>query len=68
MWPRLVILDLDLTLWDNPDISKTSPPYRRVVKDAIMDSKGVVICLNKRVPRESPQKGSDAGYCQLERA
>ncbi len=37
---RLLILDLDKTLWSHPDISSTNPPYRRVSEDAIADSHG----------------------------
>ncbi|MGC9147241.1 magnesium-dependent phosphatase-1 [Infirmifilum uzonense] len=43
---RLLILDLDRTLWSHPDISTTSPPYRRVSDEELVDSNGEVIKLN----------------------
>ncbi|QOJ79077.1 magnesium-dependent phosphatase-1 [Infirmifilum lucidum] len=43
---KLLILDLDRTLWSHPDISSTSPPYRRVSEDAVTDSHGNTIRLN----------------------
>lgn len=44
---RVVILNLDLTLWDHPDISRTRPPYQPVGDDAILDSAGVRIRLRE---------------------
>lgn len=43
---RLLILDLDRTLWSHSDITTTSPPYRRVSEDSIVDSSGEEIRLN----------------------
>lgn len=42
---RLVAVDLDLTLWDHPDISSTSPPFERVGRDSIVDSEDSLITL-----------------------
>lgn len=38
-------MDLDNTLWDHPDVSSTTPPYRRVDADTVADSQGSVIKL-----------------------
>lgn len=43
---KLLILDLDKTLWSHPDITMTSPPYLRVSDDGITDSRGEAITLN----------------------
>ncbi len=42
----LVATDLDLTLWDHPDISSAKPPFRRVGRDSIADSEGACIALH----------------------
>ncbi len=42
---KLFVFDLDLTLWEHPDISSTSPPYRRLSRDVIVDSTGEVVKL-----------------------
>jgi len=41
-WNRkyMVVIDLDETLWDHPDVTKTNPPYRRVGRLSIVDSNG----------------------------
>ncbi len=41
----LVILDLDLTLWDHPDASSLSPPFRRTGRDSASDSSGIEVRL-----------------------
>jgi len=42
---KLVVFDLDNTLWDHPDVSSTTPPYWRVGLDEIADSRGERIRL-----------------------
>ncbi len=37
---KLLVLDLDGTLWDHLDISSTKPPYVRLDDDLIEDSEG----------------------------
>ncbi|PLJ77402.1 magnesium-dependent phosphatase-1 [Infirmifilum sp. SLHALR2] len=43
---KVLILDLDRTLWSHHDVTTTVPPYRRVSEDAVVDSRGDVIRLN----------------------
>ena len=43
---RLVILDLDRTLWDHGDASDLVRPFRRVAEDAIEDRHGVRVTLS----------------------
>ncbi|MEZ0346360.1 MAG: magnesium-dependent phosphatase-1 [Infirmifilum sp.] len=57
---RLLILDLDNTLWSHHDISRTEPPYRRISQDTIVDSMGETIKLNPcaaQVLSEAKNKG-----------
>ncbi len=42
---RLVILDLDLTLWDHRNVTALVRPFRRVGDDAIADQDGVRVSL-----------------------
>lgn len=42
---RLVVLDCDLTLWDNPDVTALARPFRRVDEDAVEDREGVRVTL-----------------------
>lgn len=42
---RLVILDLDLTLWDHRNVTALARPFRRVGDDAIEDQSGVRVSL-----------------------
>ncbi len=46
MGVRLVILDLDLTLWDHWNVSVLRRPFRRVADDAIEDQEGVRVSLH----------------------
>ena len=46
---RLIVFDLDLTLWDHSDISVTTPPYRRLDEDLMVDASGVPIRLRQGV-------------------
>lgn len=39
----LLLLDLDGTLWDHPDISTLKPPFKRVGELVIVDSEGVEV-------------------------
>lgn len=41
----LLLLDLDGTLWNHLDISTLNPPFKRVRKGVIVDSKGVRVEL-----------------------
>ncbi len=43
---KLLILDLDKTLWSHHNVTDTSPPYRRVAEDTVVDSRGEVVRLN----------------------
>ena len=45
----LLLVDLDGTLWDNLDISSLTPPFTRIGKDEIADSRGVRVKLNSEV-------------------
>jgi len=47
---KVVIYDLDGTLWDHLDISSLSPPFTRVDRYTIMDSSGVEVRLYPDVP------------------
>ena len=51
MRPRydLLILDLDLTVWDHEDASSLEPPYRRISEDSAADSRGTVLRLRPGV-------------------
>ncbi len=51
MRPRydLLILDLDLTVWDHEDASSLVPPYKRISDDAAADSWGTVVRLRPGV-------------------
>ncbi len=42
---RLVILDLDLTLWDHKNVTALVRPFRRIDDDAIEDQSGVRVTL-----------------------
>jgi len=41
---RLLVFDLDGTLWDHWDASRLNPPYR-FSGDCLFDSKGEILCL-----------------------
>lgn len=41
---RLLVLDLDGTLWDHEDASRLKPPYR-FSGDCLFDSRGEMLCL-----------------------
>jgi magnesium-dependent phosphatase-1 len=43
---RLIILDLDGTIWSHKDISSTSPPFTRINDDVVVDSGSNVIKLD----------------------
>ncbi len=46
---RLLMLDLDRTVWDHPDVTSTSPPYVKV-GDHVVDGRGEHIRLLPGVP------------------
>lgn len=57
---KLLILDLDRTLWDHPDISQASPPFRRVERRVAEDSRGTVVRLRdcaEELLRHAKQSG-----------
>lgn len=41
----LIILDLDLTLWDHEDASSLTPPFERRGEDSAADSSGELVTL-----------------------
>jgi len=43
---KLVVLDLDGTLWDHPDVSTLTPPFRRVDHDSALDVEGGLVRLH----------------------
>lgn len=45
MGVRLVILDLDLTLWDHRNVTGLARPFRRAGGDAVTDQAGVRVSL-----------------------
>ncbi len=47
---KVVILDLDMTLWNHPDVSSMVPPFKRVGNMKIVDSEGNLLVLNDCVP------------------
>jgi magnesium-dependent phosphatase-1 len=49
MRAKLLILDLDMTLWDCPDISLATPPFRRVGEGVAVDAEGTVVRLRECV-------------------
>jgi len=48
---RLVILDLDLTLWDHRNVTGLARPFCRVNDDAVEDERGVRVSLYPGVRR-----------------
>lgn len=44
MRAKLLILDLDMTLWDCPDISLATPPFRRIGEGVAVDAEGSPAC------------------------
>jgi len=42
---RLVILDLDLTLWDHWNVTALARPFRRISDEAVEDERGVRVSL-----------------------
>lgn len=48
---KLIVFDLDGTLWDHEDASQLSPPLRRISEDVIVDSKGERLQLHPNVRR-----------------
>jgi len=45
MGVRLVILDLDLTLWDHRNVTGLARPFRRAGADTVVDQAGVRVSL-----------------------
>lgn len=43
----LLLVDLDGTLWDHPDISQVVPPFKKLDPHTIMDSNNTVVQLHK---------------------
>jgi len=48
---RLVILDLDLTLWDHRNVTGLARPFRRISDEAVEDERGVRVSLYPGVRR-----------------
>lgn len=46
---KLVILDCDKTLWDHEDVSAMSPPFIKISKNSLIDSKGSKLTLHEGV-------------------
>ncbi len=46
---RLLMIDLDRTLWDHPDVTSTVPPYVKI-GDAVVDGRGEAIRLLPGAP------------------
>ncbi len=46
---RLVILDADMTLWNHPDISSLTLPFKKVDKNSLIDAKGETFKLFDRI-------------------
>lgn len=42
---RLVILDADMTLWNHPDISSLTLPFKKLDKNSLIDAKGDILKL-----------------------
>lgn len=42
---RLVILDADMTLWNHPDISSLTLPFKKIDKNSLIDAKGETLKL-----------------------
>uniref|UniRef100_A0A7C4FEL0 Magnesium-dependent phosphatase-1 n=1 Tax=Thermofilum pendens TaxID=2269 RepID=A0A7C4FEL0_THEPE len=49
MRAKLLILDLDMTLWDCPDVSLATPPFRRAGEGVAADAEGNVVRLRECV-------------------
>ena len=48
---KLVVFDLDGTLWDHEDASQLIPPLKKLSEDVIVDSKGERLRLHPNVRR-----------------
>ncbi len=46
---KMVVFDLDRTIWDHEDISATTPPYRALDASRIADSGGTIVTLRSGV-------------------
>ncbi len=46
---KLLVLDLDGTVWDHPDASSLQPPYTKLDDDVAVDSRGTRVTLTKGV-------------------
>ncbi len=44
---KLLVLDLDGTVWDHLDASSLKPPYRRISNDIVVDSNSVRVSLRR---------------------
>jgi len=44
---KIVIFDLDLTLWNHPDASALTPPFEKLDESTLVDSKGEELKLHK---------------------
>ncbi len=48
---KLVILDLDKTIWDHEDASSLKPPFKKRSNDEMVDSEGTIVKLNSGVKK-----------------
>ncbi len=58
---KIIVFDLDLTLWDHPDVSAMEPPFQSLDRDTIMDSKNDKLRLYPCV-RNLLKKLKNSGY------
>ncbi len=58
---KIVVFDLDLTLWDHADVSAMKPPFRRLDENTIIDSENDRLRLYPCV-RNLLKKLKDNGY------
>jgi magnesium-dependent phosphatase-1 len=47
---KVIVLDLDRTLWSHPDVTSLIPPFN-VTEDSLVDSRGEFLKLNECVRR-----------------
>ncbi len=44
---KLLVLDLDGTIWDHLDASSLTPPYTKIGEDIVVDSRGTRVALRR---------------------
>lgn len=58
---KLIIFDLDGTIWDHEDISSLTPPFRKISKNTIVDLRGTLVKLYPYV-KETLSKLKQMGF------